>query len=369
MKYRFFFLLFLWILGANTALFADANYVRGTELKGDKLKITFKFPIKKVKHFMIAKNGFTKHIYDVQGGVLPPKQRLPFEHKNVKSFRIGQYNKETLRIVIETTKVVDAKYSINSKVLTIPMPTGKRLHSNSKKKRVGVSRRVKRDAHKKRQKIVVIDAGHGGRDNGASSSGVYEKNLTLKMAYKVKKRLDKMGYKVYMTRKTDRYISLLKRTKYANARGANIFVSIHVNAGATNRTHRFHGLETFCPSYANVHVSKEKVVHKGKVVCTSRQNLYRQITSSKKRSYSRYLATRVGKKIGKNIRKGYGAVVSKVKASDFWVLTGTKMPSILVETGFVTDSVDRKRLQSNHYQNLIAKGIAEGINSYFHGNR
>ena len=319
---------------------------------------------------MIAKNGFTKHIYDIQGGVLPPKQRLPFEHKNVKSFRIGQYNKKTLRIVIETTKVMKGKYSVDSKVLTIPMPTGKSLSSIGKKKRRDISRRVKKRAtSNSRQKSVVIDAGHGGRDNGASSSGVYEKNLTLKMAYKVKKQLKKMGYKVYMTRKTDRYVSLLKRTQYANARGANIFVSIHVNAGATNRTHRFHGLETFCPSYANVHVSKEKVVHKGKVVCTSRQNLYRQITSSKKRSYSRYLATRVGKKIGKNIRKGYGAVVSKVKASDFWVLTGTKMPSILVETGFVTDSIDRKRLQSNSYQNLIAKGIAEGINSYFYGSR
>ena len=369
MKYRFFYLLLLFIVGINTSLFADANYVRGAELKGDNLKITFKFPVKKVKHFMIAKNGFTKHIYDVQGGVLPPNQGLPFKHKNVKSFRIGQYNKETLRIVIETTKIVSSKYYINSKILTIPMPTGKRLHSNSKKKRVGVSSRAKKNAHKKRQKIVVIDAGHGGRDNGASSSGVYEKKLTLKMAYKVKRRLEKMGYKVYMTRKTDRYISLLKRTQYANAIGANIFVSIHVNAASISRTHRFNGLETFYLSSSNVHISRGKVVHKGKTVCTARQNLYNQITSSKKRAYSRYLAKNIEKKIGRNIRRSYGPVVSKVKCSDFWVLTGTKMPSILVETGYVTDSRDRKRLQNNRYQNLIAKGIAEGVNSYFHGNR
>ncbi len=352
-----------------TLIFAEANYLRGATLKDNKLEITFKFPVKRVKHFLIAKKGYTKHIYDIQGGVLPPNQNLPFKHKNVKSFRIGQYNKETLRIVIETTKVGGAKYSINSKVLTIPMPTGERLGSNSKKKRVGVSSRVKKNSHKKRQKIVVIDAGHGGRDNGASSSGVYEKNLTLKMAYKVKKRLNKMGYKVYMTRKTDRYISLLKRTKYANAKGANIFVSIHVNAASYNRRHRFHGLETFYPSSANVHVHKKKIVHKGKIVCTTHNSLYYQMTSSKKRSYSRYLAKKIEKKIGGNIRRNYGAVVSKVKCSDFWVLTGTKMPSILVETGFVTDSKDRKRLQNNRYQNLVAKGIAEGINSYFYGKK
>ena len=315
---------------------------------------------------MIAKKGFTKHIYDVQGGVLPPRQRLPFKHKNVKSFRIGQYNKQTLRIVIETTKVGGAKYSINSKVLTIPMPTGKRLRSNSKKKRVGVSSRGKKVSHKKRQKSVVIDAGHGGRDNGASSSGVYEKKLTLKMAYKVKKRLEKMGYKVYMTRKTDRYISLLKRTKYANARGANIFISIHANAAPKHKEHKFHGLETFYPSSANVHVSKKKITHKGKTVYTKRHHLYHKLTSSKKRAYSKYLAKKIEKQISRNILRSYGPVVSKVKCSDFWVLTGTKMPSILIETGYVTHKRDRKRLQNSRYQNLIAKGIAEGINSYFY---
>ena len=368
MKYRFFFLLLLWIAGTSTSLFAEANYVRGTELKRDKLKITFKFPIKKVKHFMIAKNGFTKHIYDIQGGVLPPRQRLPFKHKNVKSFRIGQYNKQTLRIVIETTKVGGAKYSINSKVLTIPMPTGKQLHSNSKKK-IGVSSRGKKASHKKRQKIVVIDAGHGGRDNGASSSGVYEKKLTLKMAYKVKKQLEKMGYKVYMTRKTDRYISLLKRTQYANARDANIFVSIHANASPKHKEHRLHGLEVYYLSSSNTHIKKNKITHKGKIIYTKRHYLYSEITSLKKRAYSKYLAKKVEKQISRNIRRSYGPVVSKIKCSDFWVLTGSKMPSILVETGYVTHSKDRKRLQNNHYQNLIAKGIAEGINSYFYGKK
>lgn len=367
MKYRFFFILFLWIVGTSTALFAEANYVRGTELKGDKLNITFKFPIKKVKHFMIAKKGFTKHIYDVQGGVLPPKQGLPFKHKNVKSFRIGQYNKQTLRIVIETTKVLSAQYSIHAKTLTIPMPTGKRLHSNIKKKRVGVSSRAKRVSHKKRQKVVVIDAGHGGRDNGTSFSGVYEKKITLRMAYKVKKLLEKMGYRVYMTRKTDRYVSLLKRTQYANRMDANIFVSIHVNAAPSDSAHSFNGLETFYLSSSNVHVNKRKIVHKGKIVCTAQNYLYHKMTSVKKRAYSKYLAKKIEKQISRNIRRSYGPVVSKIKCSDFWVLTGTKMPSILVETGFVTNTRDRKRLENSYYQNLMAKGIAEGINSYFYG--
>ena len=375
MKYKFFFLL-LWIIGASTALLAEANYVRGVALKGDKLKITFKFPLKKVKHFMIAKRGFTKHIYDVQGGVLPPRQKLPFKHKNVKSFRIGQYTKQTLRIVIETTKGEGAKYSIRSKVLTIPLPTGKRLYSKRKRvDRGGLAHKDKKIYYKKRkksknrQKSVVIDAGHGGRDNGASSSGVYEKKLTLTMAYKVKKRLEKMGYKVYMTRKKDRYISLLKRTQYANKRDANIFVSIHANAAPHNKENKFHGLETFYLSSSNTHVRNKKIIHKKKTVYTYRNDLYHKLLGSKKRAYSKYLAKKIEKQISRNIRRSYGPVVSKIKCSDFWVLTGTKMPSILVETGYVTHKKDRKRLTNNHYQNLVAKGIAEGINSYFYGRR
>jgi len=360
LKYRFFFLL-LWVIISSTPIFAEANYLRGAKLKENKrLEITFKFPIKRVKHFLIAKKGYTKHIYDIQGGVLPPNTNLPFKHKNVKSFRIGQYNKTTLRIVIETNKGQGSKHFISSRVLTITLPIGKKILSASKK-----NKKKRKYRSKKSQKVVVIDAGHGGRDNGASDAGVYEKKLTLKMAYKVKKRLGKMGYKVYMTRKRDRYISLLERTKYANARDTDIFVSIHVNASPDSKKHKLNGIEIYSLSSLNSHKGKNKIIYKGKTVYTN--HLYRQMISSKKRSYSRYLAKKVEKQISRNIRRSYGPVVSKLKYSDFWVLTGTKIPSILMETGYVTHKKDRKRLTNNHYQNLIAKGISEGINGYFYG--
>ena len=361
MNYKFFFLLLL-IVGSSTSLFAEANYLRGAELRGDKLKITFKFPIKKVKHFLIAKKGYTKHIYDIKGGVLPLNQKLPFNHKNVKSFRIGQYDKRTLRIVIETRKGQGDKHYINSKVLIIPLPKGKRASSTSKK-----TGKKRKKIFKKRRKTVVLDAGHGGRDNGASSAGVYEKKLTLKITYKVKKRLEKMGYKVYMTRKRDRYVSLLERTQYSNARDVDIFVSIHVNASPAHKKHLLQGIETFYLSSSNSNISKNRILYRGKTLYTN--HLYRQMTGHKKRSYSKYLAKKVKKQVGRNIRRSYGPVVSKLKCSDFWVLTGTKVPSILVETGYVTHHKDRKRLTNNHYQNLIAKGISEGINGYFYGSK
>jgi len=348
------------MIGTTTSIFAKANYIRGTELKGDKLKITFKFPVKKVKHFMIAKKGFTKHIYDIEGGVLPPNHTLPFKHKNVKSFRIGQYNKHTLRIVIETTKGQGAKHYINSKVLIIPMPTGNRLSHNSHHKRL-----KKKKNKNKAKKLVILDAGHGGKDNGASDGGVHEKKITLQISYRVKKLLEKMGYKVYMTRTNDRYISLLERTKYANSKNANIFVSIHVNASPKYKKNRLTGIETYYLSSINSHIKKNNITYKGKVIYTN--SLFHQMTSLKKRSYSKYLAKKVEKQISKNIRKKYGSVVSRLKCADYWVLTGTKIPSILVEAGYVTHKKDRKRLLNSKYQNLIAKGIADGINSYFYG--
>ena len=344
-------------------LFAEANYMKGAELKGDKLEIKFKFPIKKVKHFLIAKKGYTKHIYDIKGGVLPLNQKLLLKHKNVKSFRIGQYNKSTLRIVIETRKGQGNRHYINSKVLTIPLPKGKRVSTASKKK----NSKKRKKTLKKRRKAVVIDAGHGGRDNGASLFGVYEKELTLKISYKVKKRLEKMGYKVYMTRKRDRYVSLLERTEYSNRRDVDIFVSIHVNASPKHKRHILQGIETFYLSAPNANVRKRRILHKGKTLYSN--NIYRKMIGSKKRSYSKYLAKKVKKQVSRNIRRSYGPVKSKLKCSDFWVLIGTKVPSILVETGYLTHKKDRKRLTSNHYQNLIAKGIAEGINSYFYGGK
>ncbi len=110
-------------------------------------------------------------------------------------------------------------------------------------------------------------------------------------------------------------------------------------------------------------VKSNKILYKGKTLYTKR--LCNVLTNKKKISRSKQLGQKVQKKMVSNIRRGYGNVNAEIKGSDFWVLLGTKMPSILVETGYLTHKNDRKRLNSNYYQNLVVKGIAEGIDGYF----
>ncbi len=350
-------LLVLILFLCSTILWAESNYLRATQLNGNKLQLTFKFNLKDVNYFIIPAKGFTKHIYDVKNGVLPVGKTLPFNHPNVRAFRIGQYNKETLRIVIESNRATSTKHSISGKVLTIPIPSGKTLYSSSKR----VKKRVKKNGYR-----VIVDAGHGGKDNGASCCSLNEKVVTLTMASKLKRKLEKKGYSVYMTRSRDKFISLIKRTEYANAKKADIFVSIHVNAAPAKKRKRLNGIEIFYLSTGYTkRIKRDRIVYKGRTVYN--KYLYKIMTNKKKVNRSRQLGRNVQRQMTNNIRKGYGDVNSELKSSDFWVLLGTKMPSILVETGYLTHKKDRKRLGSNYYQNLVVKGIAEGIDLYFKG--
>jgi N-acetylmuramoyl-L-alanine amidase len=211
---------------------------------------------------------------------------------------------------------------------------------------------------------VVIDAGHGGKDNGASCCALHEKQFTLAMAYNLKKRLEKRGYEVYMTRESDRYISLLNRTKYANQKRGDIFVSIHINAAPKKKKNRLKGIEIYYPSVEkNDHLVGETITYKGKTVYY--KSGFALMTDKRKISLSKRLGLSVQKGMERHIKKGYKRLVSKFKKSDFWVLTGTNMPSILVETGYLTHEKDRNRLTSQYYKNLAIKGIVAGIDNYF----
>jgi len=335
------------------------NPLRQSRLDADKLKLTFSKKVKGVKHFIIPAKGYTKYVYDIQGGSLPEGKTLHFKHSDVKAFRIGQYNDHTLRVVIESNKALLGSYRISGRHLVIPIPQGKRLYRKPKKRPPKKLKKTHR---------IVIDAGHGGRDNGASFGNLNEKKVTLMFAKKLEKRLRAKGYRTYLTRSRDHYVSLLKRTEYANRKGADIFISIHVNAAPKKKQKRLNGIEVYYLSLdGSDSVRSKKILYKGKTIYTKR--LYYLLTDRRKCFLSRRLGERVQARLLSNIHRGYKNVKAEIKGSDFWVLLGTKMPSILVETGYLTHKRDQKRLNSNYYQNLVVNGIAEGIDEYFRGKR
>lgn len=181
--------------------------------------------------------------------------------------------------------------------------------------------------------IIVIDPGHGGVDLGSKRRGPYceEKRIALRCALLTKKYLDQLGYKVLMTRTTDVFLPLWRRVQLANKRHTSLFVSIHFNA-STNAT--AHGIEVY---YCN---------RKNKKLCSQ---------SSKR------LATKViGQVIAKTKAKSRG-----VKNGNFYVIRETKIPSILVEGGFISNKNERIKLRQTRYLDQIARGIANGVDRYF----
>ena len=223
----------------------------------------------------------------------------------------------------------------------------------------------------RRSYTIVIDAGHGGHDSGAIGGGRYEKDLVLQIARRTAKYLKKKRFKVKMTRSTDRFVKLKKRTHYANRQKADIFVSIHANAIANKkRFGKVYGVETYFLQTTRSAKAKRIAAIENSVVLDkndylSNDVILQAVLSGPKIELSHKLAIDVQSKILRHARQKYrGIKDGGVKPAPFWVLVGAQMPSILVEVGYITNPIERRRLFNADYQNRIAKGIVDGISNY-----
>lgn len=171
-------------------------------------------------------------------------------------------------------------------------------------------------------RTVVIDAGHGGQDIGGQWGRVYEKHLALDTAVRLEKHLKNMGYRTVMTRRSDYFLTLPQRCQIANRYRDAIFVSIHFNYTWKQEVS---GLETF---YFN---------SEGRKIANQVQNSLIRFTRSIDRNE---------------------------KFARFYVIRNTKMPSILVEGGFVSNEAERKRMKTARFREALARAIADGIRRY-----
>ena len=171
-------------------------------------------------------------------------------------------------------------------------------------------------------RTVVIDAGHGGHDVGGQWGRVYEKHLALDTSVRLEKHLKRMGYRTVMTRRGDYFLTLPQRCQIANRYRNAIFVSVHYNYTWKQDVS---GLETF---YFN---------SEGQKIANHVQNRMIRYTRSVDRNE---------------------------KFSRFYVIRNTKMPSILVEGGFVSNEAERKRMKSARFREALARAIADGIQRY-----
>ena len=218
---------------------------------------------------------------------------------------------------------------------------------------------------------VVVDAGHGGKDTGAiGPRGVREKDLTLAIARRVGARLKSLGFEVVMTRKGDAFVSLDERTRIANEAHADLFVSIHCNAA---RRRKLEGVETWTLNVSSNRYAARLAAFENAEADRTVSDLrliLADLATKANASDARDLAQSVQSSLVRTLRSRVGPVRDHgVKQALFYVLLGTRMPSILVETGFISNPAEETRLKSARFQEGTAEAIARGVKEYVESRR
>jgi N-acetylmuramoyl-L-alanine amidase len=231
---------------------------------------------------------------------------------------------------------------------------------------------------KARRVRVVIDAGHGGKDPGARGSyGAIEKDITLDISRRLAKKLkDRLGFDVTMTRQSDQYVSLGGRKDVANRLDADLFVSIHANAAKSKRPK---GIETYYLKnsndratlrLANLENGVDMLIRGDVSTDADLSYILSDIIQGQKEADSIRAASHIQDALVGEAKSRYADVDDLgVKQGPFLVLDGTYMAAVLVETGFVSNSTEAKRLTSSSYREALADGMFEGIQRYFEDDR
>ena len=363
------------------------------------LKFNTKLDTARLKTSFAKQQNAYKNIMDIDGRL----NGNPLTYKNFISdyIHISQYNKNTVRIIFSDKVQKTIKANATGDLLIISAqnfisnenvraPLHKLKNKNEKPAQSAVEPNLKSEPAQSelveeplppvaagkfsRNKTIVIDPGHGGTDPGAINGSLKEKTAVLGVAKKLGEILKSRGYKVYFTRSTDVFINLRSRTKFANDKMADLFVSIHANAAPNAaKAKSMHGIETFFLSPARSERSKNAAALENKSDIEEMnyfsQQTFLNVLNREKIIASNKLGIDIQKDILASARKVYAASDGSVREAPFWVLVGALMPAVLVEIGYITHPVEGEKLFNEAYQKALANGIANGIDGYFAKNR
>ncbi|MFK5975323.1 MAG: N-acetylmuramoyl-L-alanine amidase [Sulfurovum sp.] len=378
-------ILFLLLLNI-TLLLGTVNRVQKVEIVKNELHLHFanNYNKKNTRSFTLT-NPF-RRVFEIKNSRLLDRD---VSAKWNKSLKVLQYKPNVIRVIISSKKPFSSiAYSplFSKNLFAIPLPRIdsvlpiEQIHKykevskrSTKTPTYRVSKKF-RNIH--RNEPIVIDAGHGGADSGAVGGGKKEKHLVLQIAKRVRDELRRRGFPVYMTRDKDYFLKLSQRTKIADKRKAVAFISIHANAvSRRSRRNKVEGIETYFLQNTRDARSQRIASIENKAVLKGTNKLSRKVIidsvlSGPKIVESNKLAIDIQRKMMKNIHTKYKRVRDGgVRSAPFYVLVGASRPSILVEVGYISHPRERKRLFTTRYQKLIAKGIAEGVESYMKNRR
>lgn len=213
---------------------------------------------------------------------------------------------------------------------------------------------------------VVLDPGHGGHDTGTiGPSGLLEKDVVLDVALRLGKLIEeRMGAEVVYTRREDSFVPLPQRTALANENHADLFLSIHANAGASSVS----GSETY---YLNFSTDKSDLDVASRENATSErtihelQSIVEKIARKDKADESREFASRIQAAIYKDMLKANPRIQDRgVRKAPFVVLIGAAMPSVLSEIGFLSNPREERLLRREDYRQRLAEALYKGLSQY-----
>jgi N-acetylmuramoyl-L-alanine amidase len=216
--------------------------------------------------------------------------------------------------------------------------------------------------------MIVLDPGHGGEDVGALSSiGGEEKEITLDVARRVRKILEhRFGYRVRLTRESDEFVPLARRTAMANLKDADVFISLHVNASPE---HTLRGLEVYYLDNTNDEASRKLAERENGVAPGDSVDdlsfMLSDLIQSGKLEDSILLSRSVEGALKRSVIAPHRELRSLgVKKAPFFVLVGAHMPCSLIEMFFIDNSLEGRKLQQDSFRAALAVGVADGIRSF-----
>lgn len=318
-------------IGSQSILIAHENRTTGlkfaenntklTSLKStsttettEDFKISFSNPI--VPAIKKTKDAFELSVFNIDIFDLAGLKKAAKETK-LQELKIEQFGSNCLKFIFPITPSTEINVyeNINNKQLELQFTVPK----------IAQKKDTSKNTKLKSKKIIVIDAGHGGLDVGALQGNIYEKDINLPIALKTAEILQSKGYKVLLTRQTDKTLSLQERVDFTIDKKADIFISIHANSCAKPE---ISGVETHY--YKNIDYELAQHIHKSmtKHINTEDRGLFK---------------------------------------SKFYVINHNEIPSVLLEVGYMTNQKELAEIQSLKRQNNTAKAIAEGIINYLSG--
>ena len=343
-----------------------SHKLNSVQWKNDRLVLTFDKKLKnnQINYFTLydPKEKRHRYVFDIRASMLTHSENL--KKSGIDRIKIAQFDPNTLRLVIENSQKTKVRFKKEDSSLVINIGDG---IESKKIKATSAPSPKKID----RNKVIVIDPGHGGKDPGAVGYKKYrEKVVAMQIADELKSILKSRGFRVYMTRSSDQFVNLRDRTSYANKRNADLFISIHANAIGGKNANKVYGIECYYLDKSRSSRAK-KVAAQENSAGMSEMDFYGKESflhtlSSHNIIAANKLAIDLQRGMLGSLRKSYDKIKDGgVRPAPFWVLVGAQMPAVLVEVGFISNPMEAERLVNRAYQKQLATGLANGVERYF----